>query len=200
MADTEVTPISVKDHGNLIGLTDDDHSQYLNTTRHDVKARHPITVLGWTADKILKGAGAALDPVETDFPDAKVNMTASDTLQQSNDTARTTSTGAYEKKKETKLNIGLTGTIRIKFDLRVVVVGAQNAVGKLYRNGVAIGTERSTASGAYQTYSEDFNCSTWEQNDLIQLYAYHQNSPTDASYVRNLQLYGELNLSGLNQD
>jgi len=30
------------DHGNLIGLGDDDHSQYLNNARHDVLARHPL--------------------------------------------------------------------------------------------------------------------------------------------------------------
>ncbi|MBA7468600.1 hypothetical protein ES707_03851 [subsurface metagenome] len=30
------------DHGNLIGLGDDDHSQYLNQARHDVPARHPL--------------------------------------------------------------------------------------------------------------------------------------------------------------
>jgi len=30
------------DHGNLIGLGDDDHAQYLNNARHDVPARHPL--------------------------------------------------------------------------------------------------------------------------------------------------------------
>lgn len=30
------------DHGNLIGLADDDHSQYLNNTRHDVTERHTL--------------------------------------------------------------------------------------------------------------------------------------------------------------
>jgi len=32
-------------HGRLRGLTDDDHTQYLNTARHDLQARHPYTVL-----------------------------------------------------------------------------------------------------------------------------------------------------------
>jgi hypothetical protein len=35
----------VTDHGELTGLGDDDHSQYLNTARHDVVARHPLSVL-----------------------------------------------------------------------------------------------------------------------------------------------------------
>ncbi|MBA7664592.1 hypothetical protein ES703_72653 [subsurface metagenome] len=30
------------DHGNLIGLGDDDHAQYLNNARHDVTERHPL--------------------------------------------------------------------------------------------------------------------------------------------------------------
>ncbi|GAI71194.1 unnamed protein product [marine sediment metagenome] len=30
------------DHGNLIGLGDDDHAQYLNNVRHDVPERHPL--------------------------------------------------------------------------------------------------------------------------------------------------------------
>ena len=30
------------DHGNLTGLGDDDHSQYLNNARHDVTERHPL--------------------------------------------------------------------------------------------------------------------------------------------------------------
>ncbi|MBA7610509.1 hypothetical protein ES703_17717 [subsurface metagenome] len=30
------------DHGNLLGLGDDDHAQYLNNTRHDVVARHGL--------------------------------------------------------------------------------------------------------------------------------------------------------------
>ena len=35
----------VNDHGLLGGLGDDDHSQYLNTARHDVTARHGKSVL-----------------------------------------------------------------------------------------------------------------------------------------------------------
>lgn len=33
------------DHGEVQGLGDDDHTQYLNTTRHDVVARHPLANL-----------------------------------------------------------------------------------------------------------------------------------------------------------
>ncbi len=33
---------STVDHGNLIGLADDDHPQYLNNARHDLPARHTL--------------------------------------------------------------------------------------------------------------------------------------------------------------
>ena len=32
----------ITDHGELDGLADDDHSQYLNVARHDLTARHPL--------------------------------------------------------------------------------------------------------------------------------------------------------------
>jgi hypothetical protein len=43
-ADTDIATYS--NHDNLTGLADDDHTQYLNTTRHDVTTRHPVSVLG----------------------------------------------------------------------------------------------------------------------------------------------------------
>jgi len=35
-------PVIITDHGALTGLADDDHTQYLNTTRHDTTARHTL--------------------------------------------------------------------------------------------------------------------------------------------------------------
>ena len=35
-------PIVITDHGALAGLGDDDHAQYLNTTRHDTTDRHTL--------------------------------------------------------------------------------------------------------------------------------------------------------------
>ena len=44
------------DHGELEGLGDDDHTQYLNTARHDVVDRHPASVIGdLPASKITSG-------------------------------------------------------------------------------------------------------------------------------------------------
>ena len=35
-------PVIITDHGALTGLGDDDHTQYLNTTRHDTTTRHTL--------------------------------------------------------------------------------------------------------------------------------------------------------------
>lgn len=49
----------VSDHGALTGLADDDHTAYLDTTRHDVVARHPIAA-GGTGQATAGAAFAAL--------------------------------------------------------------------------------------------------------------------------------------------
>lgn len=76
--------------------------------------------------------------------------------------------------------------LRIKFDLKADSV-AITAYGKLYRNGVAVGTERSTSSTSYSTHYEDI--SGWSSKDLIQL---HIKSSTYgiAAVCRNLRAYG----------
>ena len=45
--------------------------------------------------------------------------------------------------------------VRIKFDLSQGIAG-QTAYGKLYKNGVAFGTERTTVLDTWTTFSEDF--------------------------------------------
>ena len=87
----------------------------------------------------------------------------------------------YVKKKEIVLDYG--GTLRIKFDLRHDA-GA-TAYGRIYRNGAAVGTERSTTSATYVTFSEDI--SGWSPGDLCQLYIKEASNP-NADW-RNFRLY-----------
>jgi len=48
----------VTDHGGLTGLGDDDHTQYLNTARHDVTGRHTLgTVVPHDDHGLLSGLG-----------------------------------------------------------------------------------------------------------------------------------------------
>lgn len=118
-------------------------------------------------------------------------ITASDILLHSNDTVRTFGGGStYTKLKETRVpaTTSYNSTYRIKFDM--ISPDAGSVDGKVYRNGAAIGTERSTSDQYnYTTYSEDLIVGG---GDFIQVYV---KSPT-ISYdvtVRNFRLYGDLN-------
>ena len=92
--------------------------------------------------------------------------TAGDYLLYTNDTERNTSNGSYVKLKEIKIQ--RAGTYRIKFDLRSD--GGGTAYGRIYKNGSAIGTERTTTLTSDDPYSEDV--SSLVTGDLIQIYGH----------------------------
>ena len=75
---------------------------------------------------------------------------------------------------------------RIKFDIKSEN-GATTVYGRIYRNGVAVGTEQSTTSTTYVTKSEDI--SGWSAGDLIQLYTKTGTSGVIV-YVENYRVYG----------
>ncbi len=77
-------------------------------------------------------------------------------------------------------------TLRIKFDLKSAS-SSYTAYGRIYRNGVAVGTERSTTSTSFVNYSEDI--SGWSSGDLIQVYT-KISTYGIASVGRNLRAYG----------
>jgi len=110
---------------------------------------------------------------------------AGDNLCLSSDGQQGTTSDSYIKVKEAK--IYRAGTYRIKFDLRTTDVGF-TAYGRIYRNGEAIGTERSVSGAGYTTFSEDI--AEWEEGDLIQLY-YHQTGGTggQSAYIQNFRVY-----------
>jgi hypothetical protein len=74
---------------------------------------------------------------------------------------------SYVKLGEVRFN-DVAGRIRVSFGLRSSSSPTKTAYGRIYINGSAVGTERSTTSGTYVTYTEDFTIAT---NDLVQLYA-----------------------------
>lgn len=88
--------------------------------------------------------------------------------------------GGYVKVKEIILARG--GSIRVKFDLK----GTPDdiAYGRIYKNGVAIGTVRTTSSFTYVTYSQDF--AGLNAGDAIQLYIYGFSYP---GVARNFRIY-----------
>lgn len=107
---------------------------------------------------------------------------ASDTLQLSADTERFVVSGTtYGKKKEIQVFFG--GQCRVKFDIKMHP-SEWSAYGKIYINGNAIGTERSTTSTSYATFSEDFYLSA---GDRVQLYEKDTNGY--GAYVKNFRIY-----------
>jgi len=113
----------------------------------------------------------------------KATIVASDTLQGFANTERTETGTAYTKKKE--ILIARTGVIRVKFDLKSS--SSTICYGRVYKNGSAIGTERSQGP-SYATYTEDISVVAGE---LIQLYA--KASAGQTCYVKNFQIcYTEL--------
>jgi len=85
----------------------------------------------------------------------------------------------YIKKKE--VTAFRAGNVRITFSLRA---GADTAYGRIYKNGVAIGTERTTTSITYVTFTEDI--SGLIKGDLIQIYIKNSAS-LSTSFTDSLQ-------------
>lgn len=89
----------------------------------------------------------------------------------------------YVKSKE--ILVGTSGTITIAFDLKSNRASTYTVYGKIYVNGVAVGTERSTTSTTYVTQANE-NI-TVAAGDLVQLYCHGQAS-THCAYVANFNL------------
>jgi hypothetical protein len=89
------------------------------------------------------------------------------TIASSADTTRTVSAGSYTKSKE--FAILAAGSYDVYFQLRNTT-GSGTTFGRIYKNGVAAGTERSNATSSFVAYNETI--SGLVAGDLIQLYAY----------------------------
>ena len=91
-------------------------------------------------------------------------LIAGTTTIASADTERTTGSSTYVKVKE--IEIVDAGTVTVSFGLRTSNA-AETTNGRVYKNGVAFGTEQSTASTTFVTKSENL---VFAPGDLIQLY------------------------------
>jgi len=94
-----------------------------------------------------------------------VNYTAGDRLLIKSVQETTATLITYIALKQIRLDRG--GTLRISFKLRRVG-GTLPVYGRVYRNGSAVGTERSTTSTSGDTYTQDI--SGWSAGDRIQVY------------------------------
>ena len=78
-------------------------------------------------------------------------------------------------------------TLRVKFDLKSGNV-AVNAYGRIYKNGVAVGTERTNNSVTYVTYSEDIEFS---RGDYIELWI-KSGTVFEDIFAKNFRIYGDI--------
>ena len=130
--------------------------------------------LPMAAHAITINAGGLIDSkdvsVVLDNLDLKKKYDISDDLLHSHDAESNTVSTTYIKAKTITLDtLFLTpSTIRIKFDIRRDTGGDTIAAyGRIYKNGGAVGTERSTTSATYVTFSEDIS---FAEGDTLELY------------------------------
>jgi hypothetical protein len=116
----------------------------------------------------------------------------SNNLKVSSDSTQNTTNASYVKIKEItvadyapKISDKDIGKLRVKFDLATNNTSVA-AYGRIYKNDTALGTERSTNSTNYTTYSEDLE---FKAGDKIQLYA-HSNG-TNIANVKNFRIYAD---------
>ncbi len=142
-----------------------------------------ITAGSIPSGKFQAGAIAGADIADGTITRAKIGAyTAGNYFIIGSDSEKTTAATSYTKVKE--IVVTRTGTLRVSFAL--ASSNMINAYGRVYRNGVAVGTARNTISTTPQTYSEDI--SGWGPNDLCQIYAYTQSGAYPAK-VTNFRLY-----------
>lgn len=134
------------------------------------------------ANKVLIDAN--LDAPITDIVNPISGYALSDDLIHSNDPEVSHDTTTYTKKVE--ILCPVTGTIRIKFDLRTHQTG-QTAYGKIYKGGVEHGTEQTETADTFVTKSEDL---AFEAGDKIQLYL--KATTGYIAYAQNIRIYGIL--------
>ncbi len=110
---------------------------------------------------------------------------ASANLRHSHDAEVIESTGAWVNKKTITFKNGISGTLRVAFDLKRVTVGAPVLIyGQVRKNGANIGALQSDNTGAYVTKTEDIamgvlapgdTIELWLMGDLLNSNAYAQN-------------------------
>lgn len=123
---------------------------------------YKIRLTGAHSDDTTAG-NCMFDGVSVVF-DKYANVVAGDMMTVTAGTERSTTSASYTKVKEVTVN--RTGTWSTSFTLKQS--GGTTAYGRIYRNGVAVGTERSESGTDYVTYSEDIT--GWLNGDKLQLY------------------------------
>ena len=136
--------------------------------------------------QMLKTQGAAANPVWVTVTDDDTlpiwEAEASDTIRTYDDAEEIQADDVWVKKKE--IQVFFAGIIRIKFDYaRNTETGT--AYARVYIDGVATGTEKTSTTTTYATWSQDIAVET---DDLVQLYVKHSHIG-QTTKVRNFRFY-----------
>ena len=106
-------------------------------------------------------------------------FSASDNLKASADTERGGIITTYKSKKS--IRVYKKGRVRVKFSIKEEAGGT--TYGRIYIDGVAVGTERSNNTTTYIEFSEDIDV---EVNSAVQLYIKNN---TGYAYAKNFRIY-----------
>ncbi len=118
----------------------------------------------------------------------RIAVYASDTLQYSSDGEANNTEAAYTLMKTITLTADVEEA-RVKFDIKNSEdPGTSTSYGKIYKNGVAIGTQQTNITATYATKSQDISLSA-ASGDSIQLYGYNSEPGGQLVYVRNFRIY-----------
>jgi hypothetical protein len=118
-----------------------------------------------------------------------MNYTPTEDIIISNDTEKTSISDTYEKLKEITITSGIAASSKFRFKFEgKEQSGSHPGYARIYRNGVAIGTEADLTIN-YVVYTEDINASNWVVGDKIQLWAHGEGGW--AAYVKNFRLHGK---------
>jgi hypothetical protein len=149
----------VTDHGALTGLSDDDHAQYLNTTRGD--ARYP-SIAALTSETNARAAHEARSDNPHAVTKAQVGLGNADNTSDANKPISTATQTALNGKEATGVAAGLVTTHENRTDNPHAVTKAQVGLGNADNTSDAnkpISTATQTALDAKQ--SADADLTSW---------------------------------------
>lgn len=205
--DIKLADLAEKNHASLANVTPNQHHASFTAADHTAIGNGaPHHAKTTSASELTSGVLPSIDrlpalttgkiwqgnanrPVEVDSPLTPPAFAAGDLLLHSNDTEESTpnSSAGLTPYKLKEIFVPHWGTLRVKFDL-ATSYGTAHA--QIYRDGIGVGTERTTTSESYVTFSQDI--AGWEWGSLLQLYGWHPGwtgaSPKYAK-VKNFRVY-----------
>jgi hypothetical protein len=128
---------------------------------------------------------------------AEYTATSTELMIHNNATARQAYTEVYVKLKEIDLGSDLTITpTNIMTEFTYGMGGPVTRYARVYKNGVAHGTERSTSAGGSATHQESLS---FDEDDLYQVYG-KTNDDADYVLIEKQRVFGVIALGFTDQD